>query len=285
MRTILARNAHQALAESCFQLDSFGATNSDGGKTLPIPTNTTILMPLERVQLYGVMFPLPALITACSDLADERLRNVSHGAKALEKDSSVQVTLHPSDPCDDIGVAYVRVDMDGKVQMMACCPRTNVIEEASDIVYLSMVMEYVATVCKREVGALWITSMSPQCSSAQLDVVKELAKYAPQPPNQFDDPYSLGVIKNTIPLMSIPSGRWDRELKQFFSNETFDAVDYVDPFIQNVLAPAHRAHKLLVEQAPIAQVQRAIGEIASQDWMQACLLSTQQDQPCTPQTE
>jgi hypothetical protein len=285
MRTIIVRNAHQALAESCFQLDKFGTSNSEGGKTLPIPSTTTILVPLERVALYAQLQPFDALLGSARDLAEGRLEHVATCAKHLKAKPDTRVTLRPTGECDNIGAVYVQVDMDGKVAMMACCSHTDVILESADMVYLSMVLEYIATTCKREAGALWITSMSPYFREPMAATVAAIASHAPQPPAQYEDPYSSDVIQNTMPLMSIPAGRWDRELKQFFNDDTYDSVEYIDPFIQHVLAPAHRAYRLFLEDAAIPVVQRAIGEISAQDWMQACLLFSQQDQPCAPSTE
>tara|TARA_R110002167_G_scaffold143958_2_gene333647 strand:- start:7051 stop:7926 length:876 start_codon:yes stop_codon:yes gene_type:complete len=291
MRTIIARNAHQAMAESCFQLDSFGVTDEDGGKVLPIPTASTIVAPLERVALYPALEPFDALLGGARDLAEKRHDHVGFCAEALKKDPSTRVTLRPTGECDSIGVIYIQVDLDGKVMLMACSSITDVVLEYADLVYLSMVLEYVATTCRREPGALWHTSMRPSAREPMLGIVAAIGKHAPQPPNPFVDPYSAGTLTNTIPLLSIPRGRFDRELVQFFSNDTYDSVDYIDPFIQHVLAPAHRAYRLYLEDAAVPVVQRAIGEISAQDWMQACLLwvktttTPAPDTACTPPTE
>jgi len=279
MRVIIARNAHQALTESCYQLEHFGQADDNGGKVLPIPTTSTILNPQERVALYEGLDPFDALLGGAQDMAEHRLRHVSHCAAALKRDPATQVTLRGGD-CESLGAVYVQVDMDGKVMLMATRHSSEVTLDPRDMVYLSFVMEYIAITTKRPVGALWITTMRPTCWVDRLPIVQAIAKHAPEPPAQFDDPYSSEAITNTVPFMSIPRGRFDRELIQFFS--AFDTVEYIDPFIQNVLAPAHRAHTLHTSGAPLAQVQRAIGEIAAQDWMQACLLYVN---TCTPPTE
>ena len=284
MRNIISRNAHQALAESCYQVHQFGVDNAMGGKTLPIPSSTLLVSPLERVALYPELDQFATLLTAARAMAENRLPHLGHSADALKRDPTVRATLHAGE-CDQLGVAHVQVDMDGKVQMLASCTDSDVALEYVDMVYLSMALEYIANVCGREPGALWITTLSPQFTSSAADAVASIAKSAPQPPAPYDDPYSSNSIHNTIPLMSIQRGRWDRELRQFFDG-AFDQVDYVDPFIQRVLAPAHRAYNLRLDGAPEAQVQRACGEIASQDWMQACLLTTStRTTSCTPPSE
>ena len=145
-----------------------------------------------------------------------------------------------------------------------------------------MVLEVMSHVSGFRTGAMWVTTACPRYGKIDEPDVLEIAKHAPMPPKQYDDPYSSERVRATVPLMSIPAGRWMRELRQFFDG-AFDSVEYVDPFIQNVLAPAHRAYGLHLEGAPLPQVQRAIGEIASQDWMVACLLYT--TSKCTPPTE
>tara|TARA_R110002153_G_scaffold233219_1_gene386608 strand:- start:35 stop:883 length:849 start_codon:yes stop_codon:yes gene_type:complete len=270
MRTIIARNAHQALAESAFQLHHFGATDECGGKVLPIPTSTLITNSSERVAFYAGLNPFNALLTAARNMAEVRTEHVVDAGKALKNRPDARVTM-TGEQCDPLGVIYAQVDLDGKIQVMGCSSETNVIHEADDLVYLSMVQAYIARASGREPGVLWHTSMSPSCEVSQLDLLSDVADQAPTPPAQFNDPYSSGTVTDTIPLLSIPAGRWFRELVQFFVSERYDSVDYVDPFIQHVLAPAHRAEQLYLESAPLDAVQRAIGEIAAQDWMQACL--------------
>lgn len=269
MRTIIARNIHQALAESCYQLDSFGVDQPDGGKILPIPTSTTILKPLERVPFYGVLDPFDMLLSSAYRLAYARFPNVVSGAANLKTDPSAMVTLYPANDSDTIASICVHVDADGSLQLMASGSSSDVIE-AADLVYLSMVLEFMSSASRREVGAIWSISMAPRCTGADLGDLRVIASEAPQPPDTFHDPYSLDTAHATIPLVSIPSNRWMREASQFYGG-AYDDVSYVDPFIQNVLAPAYRAYALYREGAPESQVQRAIGEIASQDWMIACL--------------
>ena len=270
MRTIIARNAHQALAESCFQLHHFGVTDEGGGKVLPIPTSTLITNTNERVAFYSGLNPFDALLGAARNIAEVRTECMVGAGKALKSRPDARVTM-TGEQCDPLGVIFAQVDLDGKLQLMGCSSETNVLHEADDLVYLSMVQAYIAHASGREAGVLWHTSMSPSCDVRQLDLLSEVAGHAPQPPAQFEDPYSTGSMTDTIPLLSIPAGRWFRELVQFFVSEAYDSVEYVDPFIQHVLAPAHRARRLHEEGAPLASVQRAIGEIAAQDWMQACL--------------
>tara|TARA_R110000796_G_scaffold41179_1_gene101906 strand:+ start:7135 stop:7977 length:843 start_codon:yes stop_codon:yes gene_type:complete len=273
MRTIIARNSHQALAESCYQLTNFGVLNADGGKVLPIPTTSTILRPLERVAFHPHLNQLEALLCAATDIAGDRLEHVIPACRALKSNPEVRVTLRGTE-CDNIGAVFVNIDHDGKLAMMASVSHADLDLEYADQVYLSMLLEYMAASTKREVGVLWITSMVPHCRASMIETVRSIGADAPIPPAQYNDPYSAGTIRNTIPMVSIPSNRYDRELKQFFDG-AFDSVEYVDPFIQHVLAPAHRVAALVKDGAPTATVQRAIGEIASQDWMQACLLATQ----------
>tara|TARA_R110000737_G_scaffold47134_7_gene67095 strand:+ start:10879 stop:11718 length:840 start_codon:yes stop_codon:yes gene_type:complete len=266
MRTIIARNTHQALAESCFQLNSFGADEPDGGKVLPIPSTTLITNSSERVASYGGLDPFQALLDGAQRLSEVRNLKVAGGELKARPDA--RITLY-GDARENIAAVFAHVDLDGKVQLMACSNESNVLEQSDDLVFLSMLQGYLAHACGRELGVLWHTSMSPTADANQLEILSSLAAHAPQPPNQFDDPYSSGSISDTIPLLSIPAGRWHRELVQFF--EVFDSVEYVDPFIQHVLAPTHRAKRLYDDAAPLATVQRAVGEIAAQDWMQACL--------------
>mgnify|MGYP003631191212 CR=1 FL=1 len=283
MRTIIARNAHQALAESCYQLDTFGVTDADGGKVMPIPTTTTILAPLERVPSYADLDPFALLMNAAEELAEGRFPHVVDGAKALKANPDTRVTL-TNEGCDSIGSILVQVDMDGKVMMLASSANTTVMADPADLVYLSMVLELMASVSGREAGCLWSTNMRPH-SNPNDARVHRIAQFAPQPPAQFEDPYSLGKVTNTIPLLSIPVNRYMRELVQFFGG-AYDTVDYIDPFIQHVLAPAHRANRLYHGDAAVPVVQRAIGEIAAQDWMQACQhWVTSTTTPCTPPIE
>tara|TARA_R110002153_G_scaffold116529_1_gene260208 strand:+ start:40 stop:882 length:843 start_codon:yes stop_codon:yes gene_type:complete len=268
MRTIIARNFHQAIAESCYQLEHFGTTSSEGGKVLPIPSTTLVTNPNERVAFYSGLDPFEALLGGAQGIAEGRLEYLEHSGRALKSRSDALITLHGSG-CDSINTVFAQVDLDGKVQLMACSSETNVLKQAEDFVFLSMVQSYLAHATGREPGVLWHTSMSPVVDPHQLELLSDVSGHAPEPPAQFEDPYSTGSMTDTIPLLSIPAGRWFRELVQFFG--AFDAVEYIDPFIQHVLAPAHRARRLHEEHAPLASVQRAIGEIAAQDWMQACL--------------
>ena len=182
-------------------------------------------------------------------------------------------------PCNT--QAYFQVDMDGKLQMMVTNRSNDLIWGAygANAVHFSFLLEYMALSLGREVGVYYQTSFNTHYyTETHGTLVKQLALKAPQPPQQHSDPYSEGRVAPTVPLMSIPRGRWDRELDTFmrlqFSTDydPFRKDEFVDPFFQHVALPLYRAYVAFKSKSPtrFEEAQRFVGQCAAQDWMVAC---------------
>tara|TARA_R110002153_G_scaffold132597_2_gene281646 strand:- start:15489 stop:16517 length:1029 start_codon:yes stop_codon:yes gene_type:complete len=179
-------------------------------------------------------------------------------------------------PCNT--QAYFQVDMDGKLQMMVTNRSNDLIWGAygANAVHFSMLLEYMALSLKREVGLYYQTSFNTHFyTETHGDLVATLADKAPQPPAQYTCPYSSGAITTTIPLMSIPRGRWDRELTMFMSMG-FEIANtnkvFVDPFFAHVAIPLYRAYIAFKSKSPtrFAEAYQHVGQCAAQDWQIAC---------------
>jgi len=184
------------------------------------------------------------------------------------------------DPRRDLGLqskdlpcntqAYFQVDLDGKLQMMVTNRSNDLIWGAygANAVHFSFLQEYIASSLKREVGLYYQTSFNTHYYVEPHEVlVGRLAAKAPQPPAQYTCPYSGEQVMNTVPLMSLPKGRWDRELNTFMKQQ--DGGTYVDPFFTNVAVPMWRSYVAFKEKR-WQDAYREIGQCAAQDWMLAC---------------
>lgn len=174
-------------------------------------------------------------------------------------------------PCNT--QAYFQVDLDGKVQMMVTNRSNDLIWGAygANAVHFSFLLEYVAAALGREVGLYYQTSFNTHYyTETHQELVEQLAAKGPMPPAQYTDPYSEGQVHNTIPLMSLPRGRWDRELQMFM--EKRDEGVYDDPFFAQVAAPLYRAYLAFKTKDPdrFEQALQHTGQCAAQDWMIAC---------------
>lgn len=180
-------------------------------------------------------------------------------------------------PCNT--QAYFQVDLDGKLQMMVTNRSNDLIWGAygANAVHFSFLLEYMATAMGREVGLYYQTSFNTHYYVGNHQkLVEQLADKAPMPPQQYTCPYSEGKVRDTIPLMSIPRGRWDRELDTFMKLDiaTGDPTDrtFVDPFFQHVASPLLRAYQAF-KSGSATRFEEALqhaGQCASQDWMLAC---------------
>jgi len=174
-------------------------------------------------------------------------------------------------PCNT--QAYFQIDLDGKLQMMVTNRSNDLIWGAygANAVHFSFLQEYIAAGLGREVGLYYQTSFNTHYyTEAHQKLVEQLAAKAPMPPSQYTDPYSEGKVSNTIPLMSLPRGRWDRELQMFMDQR--GEGEYDDPFFAHVAAPLYRAYLAFKTKDPdrFEQALREVGQCAAQDWMIAC---------------
>jgi len=173
-------------------------------------------------------------------------------------------------PCNT--QAYFQVDLDGKLQMMVTNRSNDLIWGAygANAVHFSFLLEYMATSLGREVGLYYQTSFNTHYYvDTHQKLVEQLAAKAPNPPAQYTCPYSEGIIRDTIPLMSIPRGRWDRELQTFM--QLRDGGTYIDPFFKDVAVPLYLAYVAFKSQTPdrFERALQHVGQCAAQDWMLA----------------
>lgn len=174
-------------------------------------------------------------------------------------------------PCNT--QAYFQVDLDGKLQMMVTNRSNDLIWGAygANAVHFSFLLEYMAASLGREVGLYYQTSFNTHYYvDTHEELVQQLANKAPMPPQQYSDPYSDGAVRNTIPLMSLPKGRWDRELAVFMDRGADG--EYDDPFFAHVAVPLYRAYTAFKTKDPdrFERAFREVGQCAAQDWMIAC---------------
>jgi hypothetical protein len=174
-------------------------------------------------------------------------------------------------PCNT--QAYFQVDMDGKLQMMVTNRSNDLIWGAygANAVHFSFLQEYIALGLGREVGMYYQTSVNTHFyTGPHQKLVETLAEYAPQPPETYKCPYSSGAVANTMPLMSIPRGRWDRELDLFF--QLREKGTYVDPFFATVAVPLYEAYLAFKTTSPtrFQEAGQFVSKCAAQDWKVAC---------------
>lgn len=178
-------------------------------------------------------------------------------------------------PCNT--QAYFQVDVDGKLQMMVTNRSNDLIWGAygANAVHMSFLLEFVALSVGRKVGCYYQTSFNTHYYvETHGDLVKQLAAKAPQPPQQHTDPYSDGRVSNDVPLMSIPRGRWQRELDTFMRLRIGGEIDgtFVDPFFSTVALPLLRAYDAFKSKSAtrFADAYRHLGQCAASDWALAC---------------
>ena len=174
-------------------------------------------------------------------------------------------------PCNT--QAYFQIDLDGKLQMMVCNRSNDLIWGAygANAVHFSFLQEYIARGLGREQGMYYQTSFNTHYyTEPHQKLVEILSDKTPQPPEQYSCPYSDGRVEANVPLMSIPRGRWDRELDTFF--QLRDAGTYVDPFFTTVAVPLYLAYVAFKSKTP-DRFERAfqhVGQCAATDWNLAC---------------
>ena len=161
--------------------------------------------------------------------------------------------------------AYFQVDMDGKLEMMVTSRSTNIVADDSSMQF-SFLQEYVATAIGREVGMQYMTTFNAHFYESDEEMVKKLAATAAVPPAQFTCPYSENRVKETIPLVGLPTDRWDRELSIFMDKG--DESEYSDVFLLQVAAPMYRAYAAFLD-GNFDAAYREIGGCVAQDWMLA----------------
>lgn len=293
MRTIPARNVHQALVEGAFQLKEYGVRReSRNGPVvvLPIPLTTIYFKPEERVLFHPERDANPFfhllealwMLAGRDDLAwvafynsgmknysdDGLTLNAAYGhrwRKAFGQDQLQKIidALHNNPDCrrqvlqmwgpDDLGSqskdvpcntqAYFQIDADGKLQMMVTNRSNDLIWGAygANAVHFSMLHEYMALSMGREMGLYYQTSFNTHYYvEPHQELVDTLAAKAPMPPAAHSDPYSDGLVSAAVPLMSLPQGRWDRELATFMERK--GEGSYEDPFLEQVAKPMARAY-------------------------------------------
>lgn len=281
MRTVVVRNLHQALIEEAYQLVHFGV-GEGSHRTLPVPLTTLVIQPTERVTFHSErdtnpffnLFTSLWVLSGRDDLSfldvfgitypptDPLTRNdIRNVIQALGQD--------PTDKRQYLGLydrIYVQVDLDGKIQVMATNRSYSLGCLEGNAVFLSMLQEYIATALHREVGLLYFVSFDVHRDLSQIE---ELAKKSPYP-DPPTCPYTEGAVTPTVPLMSLPRGRWDRELDTFAVQQ--EEGTYVDPFFLHVAVPLYSAYKAFrsTSATRFDEAHQFVGQCASQDWMLAC---------------
>ncbi len=179
--------------------------------------------------------------------------------------------------CKDVACntqAYFQISADNKLDMMVTNRSNDLIWGAygANAVHFSFLQEYMALAIGVEVGLYYQTSFNTHYYvDAHQDLVEKLAAKAPNPPEQYKDPYSDETILDNVPLMSIPHGRWDRELKMFMEKK--GDGNYDDPFFETVAKPMARAYAAFKEKGPM-RFRNAHNELAAceaTDWYVACV--------------
>lgn len=272
MRTIIARNAHQSLPETAYQMQKF----SEKGR-LPIPLSTVCIKPNERVIFHPELDANPflmfftGLLSLTWDIGDS-IRDLFTYEENLSGyyidgvDLSTAVNDIPAtlDCMESVNYHFfhIGIDVDGKLEMLVSSAERN-ISSMQDVTVFSFVQEYLASSVGREVGLMYHTALKP----LYLGGLGELASKAPEPPEPYTDPYSEGKVTNTIPLMSTPKEQWDEELEMFAKGD--QVLMYKDPFFSKVAVPLLDAYrKFKGGDAPGAL--QSTSECAAQDWMMAC---------------
>lgn len=182
------------------------------------------------------------------------------------------------DPRHDLGLkskdlpcntqAYFQVSHEGALDMMVTNRSNDIVwgTYGANAVQFSVLLEYVASRIGRPVGLYHQVSMNTHLYTRRHEeLMNDLAKEAPMPPEQWSCPYSRGEV-TPFPLVNLPGGRWDRELKEFFIRGY--SVNYVDPFFEDVAKPlleAWQAHKA----RNYGRAKVAIMQCAASDWQRA----------------
>jgi len=201
------------------------------GGRMPIPMTTVYTNPTERVNLHGTENPFDLLIDSLYHLE----------------------TFDTFDP-------YHMEDVDGKIQGVIFENWPNPLS-SKEFIPISMYLELHAAEEGKEVGLLYMIEGDPKEENAEL--IEKLAKCVEE-----EDPYSKGILSNTIPLVSLPVNRWKRELDSFISGNN---GPFIDPFFEHVAKPIREAQSYLAT-GDLNGAMKCAGDCASQDWMLACQL-------------
>jgi thymidylate synthase len=140
----------------------------------------------------------------------------------------------------------------------------------ANAVHFSMLQELMAAMIGCEVGSSWQVSMNAHTYvNTHLGLVKELANWAPMPPQVHECPYSLGQVR-TQDLVSIDVDEWMAQLGLFLDGDT-QPGHYTDPFFTQTALPllrAWRAHKNKWPQVALEEVDA----VTADDWRTAAAL-------------
>lgn len=177
-------------------------------------------------------------------------------------------------PCNT--QAYFQRDAEGRLDMVVTNRSNDLVWGAygSNAVHFSMLQEYVAALIGCPVGRYWQVSMNSHLYvDHHRELLEPLSVEAVHPPSMWTcNPYAAGNV-DAHPMVSIPAGRWDRELAEFMANPASAGL-CDDPFFSRVAAPMYRAYARFSDRENphrVMDAQVELGACVASDWKRACV--------------
>lgn len=157
----------------------------------------------------------------------------------------------------------------GMLNMMVCNRSNDMVWGAygANAVHFSYLQEYMACLIGCEVGEYHQVSMNLHLYLEHHgELMRTMAERAPMPPEKRESPYGQLPL---FPLMSIPHGRWQRELSTFLEQPQ---SSFTDPLFEHVAKPMYAAWRAYKDRLPnhFDQALQEIRSCAAADWQLAC---------------
>jgi len=239
MKTLLVRNVDAAEAALAQTLHGHGHGEFC---TLPIPACVAMTSPAECASFRHKQ-PSRLLVEVATTIVAAIPREAL--AQYREGEGVVMLNGH---------TVASRIDVDGLLQTTTFSRSWNIAEH--DLTIFAMVHEYLAAEINVAPGLLFCTFVTTWTGEEIAD--EDLADPA-------QDRYSRGQVSAKVPMVSIPVGRWRRELETLIQQK--GQGEYQDPWLAGVLAPAFR-----LQDVEDPDARRAIAtDIVAQDWRQAIM--------------
>lgn len=238
MRTLLVRNvdgAERALAQT-LQHDGMGAT-----RTLPIPVCLAMTTPFENVSRRHPK-PSALLVNSVQAIFD----HVPGTTLPQLREGTGRWTVGTHQ-------LMVTKDIEGKLQAMTCSPSWDL--ASWDLTTFAVLQEYLAAEAHCPPGLLFATIFTAYSS-------EDPAEHALDPSN---DCYTSGDMKAPISMISLPVGRWRREVETCIAKKGEGRYD--DPWIQGTLAQCYRVNA----EEDVDRKREIATAIVSPDWRRAIM--------------
>lgn len=241
MRTILVRNVDAA---ECALAQNLTAAGLGDQRSMPIPLSVVMTTPRECATFHA---PEPAKVLVAA--ANLIVTCVTRESLNQLREGRGRWAIGPHQ-------LFARQDMfDGTLHVMVATQTWDVAQH--DVACFALLHQYLSAEAKCEPGLLTVVIQEAWSSEDLSDITDDPA----------NDRYARDVAHATIPMISLPVGRWRRELELLIQKK--GEGEFEDPWLSGVLAPAFRLQEL--EDGP--ERSQLMSNIIAQDWRSAILES------------